>query len=343
MFVFHFGQWSTAYGNPEGVAGLQILALGQTGVDLFFVISGFLITGILLRQRDCARPLSHFYVRRCLRIFPLYYAYLLLFFGIGAVWQIHDFSWREMWWYLPFLQNVAATFCPSHLGGPQHFWSLAVEEHFYLLWPWMVVFFPVHRLRFLCAALVVVAFLVRCAFLLVGLDVFTFTLCRMDALAMGAWLALVQRDPPAWNRLGQAVRLGWLPGFCILALLYTLLSGAQTLLLQAAKYTLTATAYAVLLVMVLNPKSGALAPRLFSAPWLRSLGRISYGFYVFHPYLMQRLTGLFFREAWSPWHGQMGPAMVADFLLLFGLTLAISLTSWKYLEMPFLRLKKNFS
>lgn len=312
------------------------------GVDLFFVLSGFLITGILLRHRGKAGYFRNFYARRCLRIFPLYYGYLLFFFGFGYARHIPDFMWGEMWWYLPFLQNVAATFTPERLGGPHHFWSLAVEEHFYLLWPWVVSVFSIRQLRRICAGLFLLALGIRIAFLTAGLDVFTFTLCRMDGLALGAWLALVHGDAAQWKKLSLLLRLFWWPGLAVLVALYVLLSGSQLVLLQAAKYSLAALASAALLVVVLekDPRGGV--ARVFSSPWLCGMGTISYGFYVFHPYLMQRLAGLFFREGWSPWHGKMGPAMVADFLLIFALSLALSVASWRFLEQPFLRMKKYF-
>lgn len=342
VFLFHFGQWSAVYGDTAAPGWLRWLNPGQMGVDLFFVLSGFLITGILVRNRGQRGYFRNFYARRCLRIFPLYYAYLAFFFVIGAAWRIPDFMWGEMWWYLPFLQNFASTFAPERLGGPHHFWSLAVEEHFYLVWPLVVSIFPAPQLRIICAGLVATAFLVRCGFLMAGLDVFTFTLCRMDSLAIGAWLALLHKDGPRWSRIRGGVMSGWWAGLALLVAAYATVSGSQHVFLQATKYTLTALAAAGLLVLVVEKEPTHLIPRFFSMAWLRGLGRISYGFYVFHPYPMQRLTGLFFKEEWSPWHGRAGPAMLADLLFLFALTLAISLASWKFLEQPFLRLKKSF-
>lgn len=135
---------------------------------------------------------------------------------------------------------------------------------------------------------------------------------------------------------------GWWFGLALLVVAYAAVSGSQHVFLQATKYTLTALAAAGLLVLVLEKEPTHAIPRLFSMAWLRGLGRISYGFYVFHPYLMQRLTGLFFKEQWSPWQGQPVAAMLADLVFLFALTLAISLASWKFLEQPFLRFKKSF-
>lgn len=312
------------------------------GVDLFFVLSGFLITTILLKSRKKAGYFLNFYARRCLRIFPLYYGYLLFFLSIGAVQKIPDFMWGKMWWYLPFLQNFASTFAPARLGGPHHFWSLAVEEHFYLLWPWVVSVFPPQQLRKICAGLLAATFLFRCLFLTAGLDVFSFTLCRMDGLSLGAWLALVHGDVAQWKKLARFVRFCWWPGLALATTLYLLHSGSRLFFLQAAKYSLTAVACAGFLVAVMEPSPTHGLGRTFSFPWLCGLGQISYGFYVFHPYLMQRLMGVFFRESWSPWQGKIGPAMMADFLLVFCLTLALSLVSWNLFEKPFLRLKRHY-
>ena len=115
--------------------------LGQLGVSLFFVLSGFLITRILLNTKEKKQYFKNFYVRRILRIFPLYYLFLILFYYIFPFildTEIPKFS--QQLYYFTYLQNFAITFKWDSVG-PIHFWSLAVEEHFYIFWPFIIYFF----------------------------------------------------------------------------------------------------------------------------------------------------------------------------------------------------------
>ena len=137
VICFHFWQVFT-YG-PYSLVG-KIAMWGQTGVDLFFVLSGFLITGILLDTKGSPSFLRNFYARRILRIFPLYYATLLTIYLIGPLFRWS--AWvpeNQSLWFWTYLQNLPMTFAPGHVAGPEHFWSLAVEEQFYMVWPFLVL------------------------------------------------------------------------------------------------------------------------------------------------------------------------------------------------------------
>jgi peptidoglycan/LPS O-acetylase OafA/YrhL len=172
---------------------MKVFALGWIGVDLFFVLSGFLITSILLQSRDDDHYFFHFYARRILRIFPLYFGFLGLTFALlpsicpaPVQAQIR----QELPWYVAYLYNwrAAGGFGVYWLG---HLWSLAVEEQFYFIWPFIVFVFPLAKLRRVCCALVVVAFLSRCYFATHGLQGFAYfsTIARFDDLALGGLAA----------------------------------------------------------------------------------------------------------------------------------------------------------
>lgn len=147
VMICHFNpQVSTAPMLTQCISA--VVGFGQVGVDLFFALSGFLITGILLRSAGSEGYLRNFYMRRVLRIFPLYYGVLLIFLvSSEALDNGQRFALKDQWWFLLYWQNVMMTFEPDQIVGwgrnLAHFWSLSVEEHFYLFWPLLLAFCPV--------------------------------------------------------------------------------------------------------------------------------------------------------------------------------------------------------
>jgi peptidoglycan/LPS O-acetylase OafA/YrhL len=173
---------------------------GGFGVKLFFVVSGFLITGILLDARNKAERLGFrrtavlksFYARRFLRIFPLFYATLVLTFLLGVP-AVREF----IWWLIAYLGNVLLALRGVWLDGIAHFWSLAVEEQFYLVWPVLMLFTPRRLLLPLIASAIVFAQLFRLVFYLEGINEITvgvLPFASLDTLGLGAMLALVWQD-----------------------------------------------------------------------------------------------------------------------------------------------------
>src|SRR5258706_538487 len=169
VLVLHFAPYAPGLQAPTVLLDrlyLRVSGIGWTGVDLFFVLSGYLITGILYDTRGSKHYFRQFYARRFLRIFPLYYVALALFLIILPWPHSFDSVIRELRgdavWYWTYLYNmrVAATgFLPSSALG--HFWSLAVEEQFYLIWPIVVLWLGRKHLIVTCAVAVVAALACR--------------------------------------------------------------------------------------------------------------------------------------------------------------------------------------
>ncbi len=193
--------------------------LGWWGVDLFFVLSGFLITGILYDAKGKEHYFRNFYMRRVLRIFPLYYGVLLLVFVVIPLARtphslddqtaVHSSLW--LWCYAANIGMCVhdAVMNYSHTLEFNHFWSLAVEEHFYFVWPLLVHAFGRQSLVRICGAIIVGALGLR--WMMLELDIhwmkrFFLTPCRMDALAMGALLALLVRGDYGLARLVKGAR-----------------------------------------------------------------------------------------------------------------------------------------
>jgi peptidoglycan/LPS O-acetylase OafA/YrhL len=176
----------------------RVFANGRMGVDLFFVLSGFLITGILLDTKGSAGYFKNFYARRCLRIWPLYYASLLLMFGIIPVLRpAHGhtiFKRSSPWWAFPlFIQNFLIPAPARATGLLGVTWSLAIEEQFYLVWPLVVGFCSIPVLRWIALSVVCLSPVLRLFLSAMGVDLYANTFSRLDGLMAGALVALVIR------------------------------------------------------------------------------------------------------------------------------------------------------
>lgn len=308
---------------------------GWCGVDLFFVLSGFLITNGLLASRTSINYFSSFYSKRLLRIFPVYYLALLAYFILLPLclpgMPRPDAYDRVFYWF--YLNNWAAFLHLPNAPFIGHFWSLAVEEQFYLLWPVVVLLVRPRRLCHIAATCVVVAPLLRAALVLRHVTEETIdrnTFCRMDTLMLGVLCSLLLSDTLLRERLQRALPL--LAASCALLLSTPwLLFGFKYQghrMLTAGVTMLDLGCACLLLCCVLAPARFSL---LQTAP-LRTLGRWSYGIYVYHlgfAYMAHRL----------PIFG----TGIQRFCLQILLAVAGAGLSYVLYEKPFLSLKAYFA
>src|SRR5580700_619224 len=191
-----------------------LFANGWMGVDLFFVLSGFLITGILLDTKLSEGYLKNFYARRCLRIWPLYYSVIFFMFVVLPFLSRSEghiiFEKSSPWWAYPlFLQNfLISPISTAAAGALGVTWSLAIEEQFYLVWPWIVKFCSYAQLRRIGIAVICLSPVLRFYLARHHIDLYTNVFCRLDGLMAGAFLAFVVR---ADNFLpSKFIRRAWL-------------------------------------------------------------------------------------------------------------------------------------
>jgi len=310
-----------------------LFRLGYTGVDLFFVLSGFLITGILVRTRDNEGYFTNFYARRVLRIWPLYYALLLFTFVLlpaiqpqlkGAI-----FTQSHPWQSFPFfLQNLMLN---GHAYDTLRVtWSLAIEEQFYLAWPIVVWLAPRRMLKPLAVSALLLSVALRWSVvygLIPALNIYTNTLTRLDGLALGAFLAL-------WIPEMRTRTVKW-AGLAVMAV-------AVPLTVAMAKlheghwsfYSLVALSFAGLLCVAVN------IPRAANLEFLKYTGKISYCLYLVHVPICSFTT--------SPRVHQLlmmrSPVWSDAVLFLVSLVLcyAVASASWHFFESRILRLKSRF-
>lgn len=338
------------HGMPAWIFS-RISQIGWTGVQLFFVLSGFLITGILLDTQRSKNYFSAFYGRRTLRIFPLYFSVLTLAFvilpWIGSVPPSIATDQHHQIWLWTYLSNWAAIFDQGSKAFP-HFWSLAVEEQFYLLWPLLVRSRSAEQCLRFCLGVAAVALALRCVLAGAGFSddlIYENSFCRMDALALGGAAAAAVRIP-TWNARLLAMHdrcLVWAGMLGLFGLLVTRGFWTGTLAGISIGYTIVALTSTLVLIAIVGAEASGASGWISIFRWrpLRAMGKYSYAIYIFHkplhdlagkPLLKALRIDVSQSVAWSA--AYMAVAIACSFLLAF--------CSWHLLEKRFLRMKRFF-
>jgi peptidoglycan/LPS O-acetylase OafA/YrhL len=340
---------SDTFGPHPGVfLPIAILAhAGWIGVQLFFVLSGFLITRNLIALRSANNYFAVFFGRRVLRIFPLYFSTLIV--GLLLLPHFVAFSpdrlasQTNQVWLWTFLNNWVQ---PFGLGveGFSHFWSLAVEEQFYLVWPCVVLACTNLRLRHVCAALIAMALLFRmaCVFYDVRPEVpYMFTVSRMDALAFGALVAAFVSDANAIN--WPRARYNYVFLLAGVTLIVTCLCTHAFAAFDGVTLTIGQTAIAAAfativwaVVQLQRTRESHWLLTILSIRLLRSVGKYSFAMYVFHLPLAV-LTNHILKQHLSP---TMAALPIIDIGLVTIASYIAGFTSYHLLEKHFLALKE---
>ena len=328
----------------------SVAHFGGLGVDVFFVLSGFLITGILLEARGKPRYFLNFYARRVLRIFPLYYAVVflsLVFLPRAMPWTLAKFGTvnRDGVWYWFHLSNFAIARRGAFVHGILDVsWSLAIEEQFYLIWPTIVLFGSRTALRGICLSLVVVSCLARIILLIHHTNpiaVYTLTFCRLDGLAIGALLAMCARGDEL-NFLSRHLFALSGAALGITSFLFACTWGRfDRPIAGSLLFTSISLLAACAIVAILTDPTSGIA-RVFSWAWLRALGRYSYAMYLFHYPLAALLRERLLRRLAHLLWGSSLPLQLAFDLAGIGLAFAAAVASWHCYEKWFLKLKRYF-
>lgn len=353
---------SQKLGHIPGLDGLRAIAiigvlmfhlrivgasLGHLGVQLFFVISGFLITRILLNARNDTHPFRSFYIRRALRIFPIYYLYLAMIVIVQLA-SSSAGALRTLPFYIAYVQNIPSLMLGSGLVASSHTWSLALEEQFYWLWPMAVLWLAPTRLRHLVAGLILAAPLFRLAVNVTGANSYlaTGTLpSQMDSILVGAAIAVALHfglSSAALRRVGMSAML--VGGAAVGAIVANI--GLEPFW-SFKEWTgeglgfLLYSAVAVLFGGVVAVVVSGASPQILEAKPLAWTGRVSYGIYLYHG-LVFHLVNMSVEGVFSPLMG----SPLADFVVMLVkvvLTLGVVAVSWRFVEKPALDLKDRLA
>jgi len=295
---------------------------GMAGIQLFFVLSGFLITGILLDSKDDPRYFRNFFMRRGLRIYPLYFASVAMIM-LGAA-MMNRFAGVQWWIYLLYLSNLITSSGkpPAALGT---MWSLAVEEQFYLVWPFFVRKMSARTIERVAVVVIVGVMVLR------FLNVLAFhnTLLQLDALAAGALIACRR------NQLSLVKRWAFVAA-CTFPLGLALPHGT----LNEISREFQVLSAAGILIALLTATEGSWVVKVFGNAGMRYVGRVSYGIYVLHSHVFNafRATALHDRVVRSNSLWQASLCLLVEYAAV----LVIASISFYAFERPFLRLKRYF-
>lgn len=354
VMFFHLAQMKPA--SSIDSIFYKLTSYGWSGVDLFFVLSGFLITGILIDAKGAENYFRNFYVRRALRIFPLYYGFFaaLLFLsplvggqkttkGVQTLYENQWWIWTHM---VNWLVALTGEFQPLSVGG---WWSLSIEEQFYLAWAIVIALTPQRKLLRLCLALIVASIVIRFAMVWFGASweaIYTVTFARMDGIALGAAIAVTARSEAGlgnvkrWSLIAAAIAL---TGFVVMeSLLGTAYEPGRTFSI-AIQITLFVWLWGALVVGTLVASPGSFLQRLTHLKILRIFGKFSFALYLFH----MVMNDIFLRIGFDPNTGfVIGRSILPWQMLYLGTAISFSLIcaflSWHLYEKQFLKLKSFF-
>jgi len=347
ILVWHYGVLQLLKFPVMGGWLKTPLGLAWSGVDLFFVLSGFLIGGILMDHRESASFFKTFYIRRSCRILPIYFIMVALF--AVAVWFLKLDTVPRLNWVFgaPYSPLTYATFtqtapiAATGLFGPGWLavsWSLAIEEHFYLVLPLLICLCRPQTLPYLLGSLILLAPMLRLLFSLVLTDYsyasFVLMPCRADSLALGALAAWAVRRPAFVENLRanpRGLRLllaAFAAGAVVLALTGRRFSSP---VMSLFGYSWLAGFYSLVLLACLHHSDGWIA-RICRARWLQWLGVMSYGVYLFH----QPISGLCHAALRGTEPGMTNLIGVAATSLALLITLLVAWLSFRYVEKPIL-------
>lgn len=335
--------------SQPGMGWFAVFKPMDLGVDLFFVLSGFLITGILSDSKGKAKYFTHFFARRSLRIFPLYYGVLIacllvlpLISSATAASLFPNAIAKQNWLWL-YGTNILIGMtndwmCVDRFG---HFWSLAVEEHFYLVWPFVIYALSRKQAMRACMLLSLGSMLLRGAYTwkfgdAANFGAETFTWMRLDSLALGGWAALAARGPQGISGMKAKA---WVMGGLALGTLLLMQAVGKTSILNMAMIVYSLFFMSFILLMA-QPENRGPLKWLGDNRVLQFLGKYSYGMYVFQNLLIPVVAPFLTAAILAKTLGNAAVGQLAYLVIMFGLTMVAALISWHLYEKHFLKLKK---
>lgn len=353
VMIYHFMNLSVSLHTSFDIAVNNFFMMGWVGVDIFFALSGFLITSILLKTKHSATYYSSFYIKRILRIFPLYYLYLaFIFFAFFPIvyhhlnpaeqqsFKVAEPSQIYFWLYL---SNIKQFFQHIFFGaGLGHIWSLSIEEQFYLVWPFLVYYLHLKNLKKMLIVVMLLSIVIRaaCYFSNVpGLSIYTFTFTRLDALAYGAFIAAIVQQPV--KIIYSRVKIAFKSLLIINILLFAIFGPwpNSTPVMLIIGFSLIGIMNA-LLILILQSEEPSRLKLFFNNGFLKFWGKYSYALYLFNP-IVKQICFKILPPPFLIW----GTLLLWDICFIIFctlITIILALISWNCYEKWFMRIKAKY-
>ena len=325
VLIFHF------FGYPitdhiETRIYAKATEFGQHGVSLFFVLSGFVITRILIQSKANDDYFRRFYWRRALRIFPLYYGFLLFWYFVMPLLLPERYPnitpFKEQVPFYLYLQNLSELTGLSQAGAPQ-FWSLAVEEHFYFFWPLVIFVTPLNRLKGLIIGIIILVIPLKLYFLHQEISINKITFTRFDQILLGALLAyyeatgLLAERKKYFKRVFETTLLAIVPISVMVYVGQSLIPNIK----EVFKYNLLGLIFFSIIGWLIVEPEKKVYNTVLRSPVLQYLGKISYGIYVWHLFVILFIGDYFATEI-----------IIVDLLLSVLFTILVAHISYFYFE-----------
>ena len=349
VIMAHFGVWFNEYTPYGRIVKFGLFPDGGFGVDLFFVLSGFLITSILLNAKD-ADPdesrfiiLKNFFIRRALRIFPIYYILLFLLTLIDYPDIRHFF-----WYYATYTSNILS-YSTNTWNNYSHTWSLSVEEQFYLLWPWLIIFISNRYLKYVLFGAVFTGILsTYIGTVIQGHMAPLMVYHTFDAFGLGGMYAWARLNSKRCRNFEITVKIVVIPALCMFYYWkYMYIYGHPSVGAFLTK-TVNSAISMWLIILVVNNRSVLIGKYFLDNKFLNYIGKISYGIYLYHyPYILYfRLRVDSCLNDISAGHYRVHQFVTdhaINYWIHVSVIVIIAAISFRFIEKPLLNLKNYFN
>lgn len=322
---------TSTYGNNFLLKDLS--RFGSEGVTIFFCLSAYLLSRLLILEQIKTNTISiqRFYVRRALRIWPLYFLYLIISLGISGTAKSQGLHKEEFPWLGTFTYNWYQIITGKSRGLAAHLWSISVEEQIYLLLPILLLCFTAKRVKGLALLLVAIGFLSKVLFIIANIQIYRNTLSYLDVVGIGILYAIYEQPVKTFfDRWRKYIIL--IGGFGTTYYVH-LFSTFQNRIFNIFSFSITGI-LTIFLLLILKDDNTKTTPT-----WKRTLaylGRRSYGMYIYHWLILMIVVSrkMFYSDSQG--------ISITGVLLSFSITILLSIVSYKFYEKPFLNLRRKF-
>jgi len=356
VVLHHAGAVARDRDSFGGTVLSNFSGMGWVGVDLFFVLSGFLISSILIRSYGRKGWLKNFIARRALRVLPLYFVVIFVCFNLIPWLPFENLQWlrelsKDQWWYWLHLANFRKMVGDANpemaaVGWFSTYWSLSIEEHFYLLWPVLLLLVTPRNLGWIATIGVTGVIILRIGIAMTNWPesfIYNNTFTRIDGLLLGSLLAWLNQFHRSF-----LIQLGYVAGclfligglaFMVPMYLGFVGGGRSTIYGKMVLYSASAFCGTAIVWHLITQPTSTWINRFFNTPLLRSFGKYSYAIYVFNKPIIAGVAAIS-----NPYMGKLSTLnYLICFSIICGLCWIAGLISWNLIEAPCLKLKNKFS